>query len=485
MQEIMIKVYLDWNVMSGMKNNHFQELNDIIFNKEKFLLLYSTSHIGDIFASIKDHSEEEQKLVQEDLDYITHLTDNLCLVNNGKEVVLSDYEPGELLDDRIKEAPIFEDLSIDNLFKSIEGDDSFNGIVTSLKNLISSIPLDDAFKEAFENPESAAMLDKMFPGLKEDQTMTGFFKSFGKMFQNLNETEDYKDLRNMVQQIGVNSGHFNENKNPFEVIDNAYKKTGIENFEPDKYFKKGKNAPEWFDEITNEYIKLDMHGFKADKVKVTDKEKNTFKNTTEDASHSAFASICSFYLTNDDKNYHKTKAVYNKLSINTKVLKPDEFIDYYINYLNVHLLNDHLKSLFEIFTKPIFHNIDDDEGNYFGKVAYPNEYFFNFFNKIWVSSHEEGYFYFTLSTLPPNPNKTYTAYQEIKTLIRMFFEIFGPDENKMGMFDITEIQDEIWIGRHWQTNIGEIKIVRLKGWFQLYYNNEKVKENETASNTRL
>ena len=92
------------------------------------------------------------------------------------------------------------------------------------------------------------------------------------MFHNMNETEDYKDLRNMVQQIGVNSGHFNENKNPFEIIDNAYKKTGVENFNVDQYFDKTKNAPEWFNDITNEYVKLDMHGFKADKVKVTDKE---------------------------------------------------------------------------------------------------------------------------------------------------------------------------------------------------------------------
>jgi len=48
----MIKVYLDWNIMSGMKNNHFQELHNIILNRDKFLLLYSTSHIGDIFAGI-------------------------------------------------------------------------------------------------------------------------------------------------------------------------------------------------------------------------------------------------------------------------------------------------------------------------------------------------------------------------------------------------------------------------------------------------
>jgi hypothetical protein len=63
----MINVYIDWNVMSGMKNNHFPELLNILTNKDKFLLLYSTSHIGDINASISDE-EQQQKRIREDLD---------------------------------------------------------------------------------------------------------------------------------------------------------------------------------------------------------------------------------------------------------------------------------------------------------------------------------------------------------------------------------------------------------------------------------
>lgn len=243
---------------------------------------------------------------------------------------------------------------------------------------------------------------------------------------------------------------------------------------------KGKNAPEWFDDIMNEYLYLDMHGYKSDKVKVSEKEKNTFTNTTDDASHSAFASICSFYLTNDDKNYHKTKAVYKKLSIETKVLKPAEFIEYYNEYLKYHSILDHFKLLFEIFTKPIFYDTNNDEGQYFGKVAYPNEYFFNFFNKIWVPvSKGEDYFYFTLSTLPPNPNKIYTAFKEIESLVKMFFEAFGPDKNGLELFEISEMQNKIWVGRHWLSDVGEIKLVRINGWIQLYYNNEEIKKKIT------
>lgn len=402
----MIKIYLDWNVMSGMKNNHFQELNDIILKKDKFLLLYSSSHIGDIFASIKNHSEEEQKLVREDLDYITYLTDDLCLVNNSKEVVLNQYQPGELLNDRISEAPLFEDFSLDNLFSSIEVGNPMFGLISSMKSMISSIPLDSAFKEAFENPESATMLDKMFPGLKDDKTMNGFFKSFGKMFHNMNEKEDYKDLRNIVQQVGVNSGHFNENKNPFEVIDNAYKKIGIEGFEPDKYFDKTKNAPEWFNDITNEYVKLDIHGFKADKVKVTDKEKNTFKNTTEDASHSAFASRCEFYITNDDKNYHKTKAVFQKLRIYTIVLKPNEFVQYYNSFLNVDNFDDHFRSIIDEMKRVAnFQEQRYESGERFGWVNFTSQYFFNFFNKILIPNPEVNEALFILGK--ESPSKKY------------------------------------------------------------------------------
>ncbi|MET3026972.1 hypothetical protein ABXT06_09860 [Flavobacterium sp. UW10123] len=485
----MIKIYVDWNIMSGMRSNHFPELLSILLNNDKFLCLYSTSHISDIFRSYSD-DEEQKARIQDDLEFITKITNDFCLFNDGKNIILDQYDPQELLDSRIEESDIFSDLSIDNLFKSDSDDPALNSLLEYFKTTLKSLELDSVFKEAFENPESAKILNDIFPGLKDDLTMNGFFNSFSKMNYNLNETEGYKDLRQIVQKIGVNSGHFNENKDPFELIDNSYKKKGIENFKSNEYLPKGKNAPEWYDEIMNEYLYLDMHGYKSDKVKVSEKERNTFSNTTDDASHTAFASICSFYLTNDDKNYLKTKAVYKKLSIETKVLKPAEFIEYYNEYLNYNSISDHFKSLFEIFTKPIFYDTDNDEGEYFGKFAYPNEYFFNFFNKIWVPVNKgEDYFYFTLSTIPPNPSKIYTAFKEIESLVRMFYEAFGPDKNGLELFEISEIQNEIWGGRHWLSDVGEIKLVRINGWLQLYYNNEEIKKKivdvKLASNDSL
>ena len=47
-----------------------------------------------------------------------------------------------------------------------------------LINLLKSISLEEPFKQAFENPESAKQMEQMFPGLKDNLTMEGFFKSF-------------------------------------------------------------------------------------------------------------------------------------------------------------------------------------------------------------------------------------------------------------------------------------------------------------------
>jgi len=55
----MITVYLDWNAMSTLKRGAFPELLQLLTNKEKFLLYYSTSHVSDIYSS---YSEDEEQL---------------------------------------------------------------------------------------------------------------------------------------------------------------------------------------------------------------------------------------------------------------------------------------------------------------------------------------------------------------------------------------------------------------------------------------
>jgi len=464
----MIQVYIDWNVMSGMKNGDFSELQEIFENKEKFRLMYSTSHIGDILASNRD-DKEQQDLIQQDLDFITSLTDNLCLANSGKKVYFEYLQPRELFENQNQSNKLTDNLSIDSLFDSNDEDESLRQILESAKDQLKSIDLDPAFKEIYKTPEGAEIMNKLFPGLEDDLSMDGFFKSFGVMLQNLNEKEGMKDLREIVQNIGINSGHFNPGKNPFDLIDNAYKKKGLADFR-NNYVGQGKNAPVWFDEITSEYILLDLHGFNSDKIKVNDKEKNTFRNTTEDASHSAFASLCDFYITNDTKNLKKTKEVYEKLEIFTKVLKPDEFVEYYKTYLNFHVVLDHFQSIsYALGQRDLFHMEFDDE-KFTSLTQFSNYYFFNFFNKIILSLSkvEENRGGFVLCKDLPSKHFQ-IAFVDVEKLVKTFVDNYGVDNNGKGNLRKEEFIEGNWEGRYWSLELNYVKIIETNYWFQLYF----------------
>jgi hypothetical protein len=76
-----------------------------------------------------------------------------------------------------------------------------------------------------------------------------------------------------------------------------------------------------------------MHGYQEDKVNTQKGRKETAINTIDDALHAAFAATCNFYVTNDRKAYKKTKMIYKKMQKDTMVLKPDEFVSYYNEFL--------------------------------------------------------------------------------------------------------------------------------------------------------
>lgn len=465
----MVKAYLDWNVMSGMKNNHFTELLSILKDKNKFFLPYSTSHISDIYSSFSENPDQ-RNVIAEDLRFISSLTENYCLINDSTNIIIDKCDPQELFDDHISEASQFKDLSLDNLFKFIEPDD--HPIQNSLINLTKDFLQIPLFKDVFKDPTANELLNNFFPDLEQDPSMNGFFKSFSSFYNNLNETEKYNEVRQIVQKIGINSSHFNDDKNPFKLIEQVYKRAKIENFDPNANFKNLKTAPEWFDKITSEYLKLDMHGYKSDKIKATNKDKNTFKNITDDAFHSAFASICDYYITNDDRNYKKSKALYNELGIETKVFKPNDFIEHYKHFLEADTFIEHYKIFGKKLSEPIYYPTNNEDGSYFGRYTVINEFIFDFFNKIWIPKNDEPKnLYVVLSKSFPNNNYQCVIYTEIEQLIKQIVKTLGDDIYGNGYLNEDEyINEDAWIGRKWDTIIGTFSLIRLNGYFQLYYN---------------
>lgn len=444
----MIKVYLDWNVFVQLKNEQHKELKDILYNNEKFIIPFSTSHIGDIFSS---YNEEEgiTEYIDSDLQFISDLTKNFCLYNNGKTIVSGFYSPKELFQQKIDDKDLMQ-----NPFDFINEACSELGISNPF-NLIKNMPLESIFAQ-----NSASI--NLLPGLKDNLTFGGLVESIIKMQKSLNEEEGYKDLRKILQsELDINKDKISNLKDPISLIETSYKKQNINQKDFLKEHFENKTAPNWFNDIINEYINLDMHGYHEDKV-TTKGRKETFKNTTEDALHAAFASMCNFYVTNDKKSYIKTKQVYEKLGLNTIVMKPDEFIENYNDYIKF----DNLVKLNCFFWWLKNGNFTNTlENNNLWAISYFPIFLFDFFNKIIILTTDDDESTVALSQYMSNG---YIYSIEIKKLVTDICEILGEDIDGLGEVQEKEFEIEEWIGRKWKSENTSFKLIRLNRIFQLY-----------------
>jgi hypothetical protein len=461
----MITIYLDWNVIVQMKNGFHKDLREIL-KQERFLIPYSTSHIGDIFASFKEDDQEQEKLINGDLEYLYGLCKNNCLSNDGKEVRLQHYHPKDLFEQKVNERDLFTDFSIDKLSEMLQGEKNIEGAANLLAS-IKDMPLDRYFIDALNNPEAEKHLDTIFPGLKENPTMGGFFKCFGNMLTRMNEGEGYKELRKLTQTgLGIKRDQIFDADDPYSMIKEVYEKLNI----PANIINQAnsKYAPAWFDEISNEYLKLDMHGYQEDKVKTNKGRKETFRNTTEDSFHAAFASTCNFYICNDNKAYSKTVKVFEKLSLNTLIFKPEEFLDYYNTFLSIRPIASEIEIPIAYLDTDSFTEDDAEDG--FVRTYHVPHFVFDFFNKMIATFDKSGKVtMLVLSKFNPT-NKNTTYYFELEPLSRKLISALGEDSQKLGTINQKEFQEKEWGGRLWRVGAHSFKLICLNGNVQFYYN---------------
>lgn len=456
----MIKVYFDWNVISQMKNGSHSGLEDIVLNNKSLFIPFSTSHITDIFSSFNG-LEDQTKLIHSDLDYISLMTHDLCLYDNGKEIVLEYYSPRQLFQQKVQEQDLFNDISIDGLLSTLKTTTFDKDVIHKIFDLLKSIPIDEGFLGAFSNPKTAEQMEKLLPGLKENPTMEGFFESFNKMNSDLNEGTGYSDLRKLIQSgLGINRDRVFASEHPFKEINKGYEKFGVENF-----MHKSQYGPAWFNAIVDQYLFLDTHGYQEDKVKVGKGRKETFRNTTDDAFHAAFASCCNFYVINDNRSYNKTKQAYQKLNINTVVLNPKEFIEYHDRYLE--LLNDDLNfQIPNLLQNGEFAEYSVETGTL--RIFQFPYFIFNFFNKLMIHIPKDGGEPTMLLGQNPPTNSRHTYLMEIEQLVSNISAALGTDIAEMGNVTEKELLETEWIGRRWKLGEMELKLVRVNGHFQLY-----------------
>lgn len=468
----MISIYLDWNVIVQIKNGLNPALQDVL-DASRFLIPYSTSHIGDIFASYSENDKQLEQ-IHNDIEFISNLTKNYCLSNDSKVVRLHINDPKNLFQQRVDEKDLFKNFSLDTLTSIMGGNEQTKDIGKQAIELLRNLPIDKAFSDALTNPQTSEQMNALFPGLKDKPTMEGFFKCFGEMITRMNETEDYKQFRKITQTgLGINRDTMFSANDPFKIILDTYEKFKIDpkTFLPEN----GKYAPAWFDKISNEYLKLDIHGYQEDKVNTKKGRKETFRNTTEDAFHAAFASTCNFYITNDKKSFEKTQKVFQQIGLDTLVFKPDEFIEYYKMFLSERNIDNELIVPIRYIETDNFVEKQMKDG--LMRTYHVPYFIFDFFNKMTLLINKAGLVTMILLSQIPPTNKGITYFFEIEKLSHKLYQALGMDSNNLGQISKEELAQDEWNGRKWDFENVSFRFIRVNGHYQLYFdypgNNEE------------
>lgn len=313
----MIRVYLDWNIVSNLKKPEFAEVKDFLLSRKGDLFfVYSPAHFEDAMRSRGD-----ERMLQ-DIATLESLVDNHLLAYDYKNKSANPYllTPSEYYrNNKDRDLDKLPDFS--SLISSVSKD--FPGLGGLLKTILSiPIPVPEGIR-------SNAILAKMLPDLPSSPSFNDIVNSSLSFVNNmLGDKEYYKSYRSAVRESGFTVGKNAGNWKSDEVIPNIsemMKSLGIDK-SFDEFVLSGfgdKNKADSFTHFIAAYNMLDMIGYKSDKLP---KSSNAMNSVNTDAEHAYYAAFCDYFVTQDKHLSSKAAALYNEYGISTKVITPMEAV---------------------------------------------------------------------------------------------------------------------------------------------------------------
>lgn len=427
----MIRIYLDWNVISSLKKPEFQEIRKFIDKHKQYLQFpYSPAHFTDLMKSYKPDNEYFSADL-ETLDYLSgkhHIrweNDGVKPLFGKPKEFFEGVKDNEDLSDLLDMEKIFSDLG-DSL-KEI----GIGNIGTLMKSLYELQPSGIEITE-----ENRDILKKMFPNLKPDSSMWDLMKDIGPFTQKLlQDGEYYKDFRNSLADHGFkldsNSGNWSydtviKNIDDF-LLRLGTKMTYLEYVEAS--LKHKKDPITQYEYYTTAYLMLDMIGYKVDKLP---KPTDNMRNIQADGEHSFYGGHCDYFVAMDKKLRVKSKVLYNEFNIDTKILEPQEFITELERVVDplTNKTNFIQEALGFCNNESLVESYPDENGNGIETFAFKlPRFYFNFFNYVIYTSYpEQKGFVLTFRKVFKNFSR-FVYYTESETLVDTVCDFFGY-ENK-------------------------------------------------------
>lgn len=449
----MIKVYLDTNIYSYFRedrndhnhaiNRHAKRLKNLLIErKDKFLCFYSEAHIFDLK---KDKSENENW--KHELEEIKNIAFENFLTREHQshqtshhlvapEKIFPEYSNPEDLGELIKlsqlnDLPEIERKKVDQLldiqlpFDLIEssGHKELDDLILllfgerkesyTIRDILNQAPI--FLNQLFSNPKSFQGMRKM---------MIDFLQLKEKWRLSLQEEDFMGKLK--FTPLG---------KDFFEFIEGS--------------ITKKKEEPGYdYDFFTSSYSMLNALGI--------DNEKNRkvkFHSMFLDGLHSYYGAHCHVVISEDQGFLSKSKVLYEKFKLGTKITTIEEFLKIYENQEDFSFIDptDFLNQIVEFSKNEEFigdYGLENGQKT----IEYGiSPWLFNYFNRIEFSEHEE-FGKFLALTQKVNLWFRMTSWREYENVINHLISILGIDDQKKGEFseiEKEEINTGIWEGRLW------------------------------------
>ena len=116
----MIRVYLDWGVISNLKNKEFSEFKQFILqHKEVFQFPYTPAHFNDLMKSYSSDNE----IFYQDLNNLEQLSERHLLRWGTKGMEILFVTPHEYFENEKESEDVFEAMDMEKIANNLDNTD--------------------------------------------------------------------------------------------------------------------------------------------------------------------------------------------------------------------------------------------------------------------------------------------------------------------------------------------------------------------------
>lgn len=446
----MIKVYLDTNVLSGLKGERHEEfgkLKNLLFElRGRVYCFFSLAHLNDLA------NDKSQHFLDDLAFYETIVNDNFLVKEFGeKNLKYLLTTPKEAFETYSEDSEILSLLDFGQLENLKELGEEEMKLIHFLKN--QRIEL-DILKNSGQSQETDNFLKLYFGELKDEYTVEELLKQFGHFYKALFEDpKNYKNLRRSVLEqlpltqkwdIKIEDVDFDKKLENTPLAKSFFKfvKDSMHNKEDDPNYD--------YDFFTNSYFNLNVLGIDGEKNKGV-----RFSNILYDSFHSYYGAHCHYLITNDQGLLNKSKVLYRFFGLDTKAVSVNEFL------IRFGIENKQPKFTSKSFLESILYQIKHGliskestniESHRLKREINLNHWLLDYFNKIDIIQEQDGK---TFILLYQNFKFHYKieTWKDFESVTSQLVEIFGPDKFFKSEFnenDKSEVLAGDWFGRIWE-----------------------------------